>query len=400
MISASSPPLNERFLLLLLAAVQFTHILDFMIIMPLAPRFLRVFDITPHQFGLLVSVYAFSAAVGGLVMMFQMDRFDRRHALLVLYGGFVLSTMLCALAPDYSTLLIVRAVSGVFGGVAGAVVHSIVGDLIPYERRGNATGVIMSAFSISSVAGVPLGLLLANTWGWRAPFVFLLIISALVWIACWRILPPVRAHLHGRQQPALHRAWEVLRNAHHGRAFLLVAALMFGGFTVIPFLSAYMVTNTGFAEVHLPYMYLCGGFATAFSARYIGRMADRHGKQEIFTIVALLSLIPLLLITNLPPVPEYLAIAASILFMVLVSGRFVPAMALITSSAESRLRGGFMSLMSAIQNMCSGLAATLAGAIIIRNDDGTLSHYWIVGLIACACTLAAIVLARRMHVVS
>jgi multidrug resistance protein len=400
MTSDSAAPVSERLLLLLLAAVQFTHILDFMIIMPLAPRFLNVFDITPHQFGLLVSVYAFSAAVAGLLMTFQLDRFDRRRALLVLYAGFALSTLFCALASDYPTLLVARAISGVFGGVAGAVVHSIVGDVIPYERRGAATGIIMSAFSISSVAGVPLGLMLSNTWGWRAPFVFLLAASLLVWIVCWRILPPMRGHISAIPKGALHHAWEILLNANHVKAFLLMAAVMFGGFTVIPFLSAYVVSNSGFAESHLPYMYFFGGLATAFSARYIGRLADRHGKQKIFTLVALLSLLPILLLTNLPPLSEPLVIAASVVFMVLVSGRFVPAMALVNSSAESRLRGGFMSLMSAVQNMCAGLAATLAGAIIVRGDNGALTGYWVVGLIACGFTLLAILLARRVRVVS
>ena len=392
--------LNDRFLLLLLAAVQFTHIVDFMIIMPLAPRFLQVFEITPHQFGLLVSVYAFGAALAGVLMTFQMDRFDRRQALLVLYGSFVLTTLLCALAPDYPTLLIARAISGVFGGIAGAVVHSIVGDLIPYERRGVATGIIMSAFSIASVAGVPLGLMLSNGWGWRAPFVFLLLASACVWIACWRILPPVRAHLSSTGHHALRSARDILLNRNHWRAFALIAAMMFGGFTVIPFLSAYIVSNTGFAESHLAYMYFCGGLATAFSARYIGRLADRHGKQKIFMLVALLSIAPLLLLTNLPRLPEIAVIVASVLFMVLVSGRFVPAMALVNSSTEARLRGGFMSLVSAVQNLCAGLAATLAGAVIGRTDSGQLTHYGVVGLIACGFTLLAIVLAYRVRAVS
>ncbi|MGH8677523.1 MAG: MFS transporter [Burkholderiales bacterium] len=387
-------------MLAVLTAVQFTHIMDFMVLMPLGPQLMRLWAMGPQQFGLLVSAYTFSAAAAALLCAFYIDRFDRKNALLLLYGGFALSTLFCALAPGYGTLLAARAVAGAFGGVTGATVFSMVGDTIPDARRGTAMGVIMVAFPISAVAGVPFGLILANYFNWRAPFFLLAVISGLVLAAAWKILPQLHAHVaHARAHNPLRQAHAVFADPNHRRAFTLIAILIFGGFSVIPFIAPYMVANVGLKETDLPWLYFFGGMATVFTSRRIGRLADRHGKRETFTVVALISIVPLLITTNLPPVPVWIAILASVLFMVFVSGRFGPAMAIVTAAAQPNLRGSFMSFNSAIQQFALGIASLLSGMIIGHSAGGGLTHYWVVGLIAVACTLSAIFLARAVKAV-
>jgi predicted MFS family arabinose efflux permease len=388
---------QEKTLVAVLAAVQFTHIMDFMILMPLGPQLMRVMQVSPQQFGLLVSIYTLSAAVASIAAAFFTDRFDRRGTLVFLYAGFLVSTLLCALAPGFLSLLVARAVAGAFGGVAGATVHSIIGDAVPEERRGAATGVIMSAFALSSIVGVPVGLVLAAHFTWRSPFLLLAILSLPVLLATWKLVPPMRGHLAaGDTQGPLARMGAVLGSRNHLRAFLFMFALMFAGFSVIPFISPYMVSNVGLKETDLPYLYFFGGLATAFSSRYIGKLADRHGKPQTFTAVGLLSIAPLLITTHLPPVPVWLAICASVIFMVLVSGRFVPAMALVISSVQPRLRGGFMSINAAIQQVGMGLATLMAGMIIGHAPDGALTRYGLVGFIAVGATLLAMYLAWRV----
>ena len=184
---------RERVLLWLLAGLQFTHLLDFMILSPLAPQFMRLWGITASQFGYLVSVYALAAAVAGLGATFVIDRFDRRAVLLTVYALFVLATVACALAPGYWWLMVARALAGASGGIVGSVVMAIIGDLIPAERRGRAMGVVLSAFPLVSVLGVPVSLLLANHLGWHAPFFTLAAISFCFWPAsaawCHRSMP-------------------------------------------------------------------------------------------------------------------------------------------------------------------------------------------------------------------
>jgi predicted MFS family arabinose efflux permease len=385
-------------LLAVLAGIQFTHIVDFMIMMPLGPQFMSLFGIGPRQFSFLVSSYTLSAGIVGLVAALFVDRFDRRHALLWLYGGFIAATFACGLAPGYGWLLAARAAAGAFGGVLGASVFAIVGDVIPESRRGAAMGTVMSAFSLAAVAGVPIGLVLANAYGWRSPFVLLSAVSLVILLFARRCVPRIRHHVqHAQGRSALAQLAEVVSHRNHLRAFALTAVLTLSAFTVIPFISPYMVANVGLTLDELPLIYLAGGLMTLFTARLIGRLADRHGKRRIFSATALLSLVPILLVTHLPVAPLSVAITITSLFMVLVSGRFVPAMALITASVEPRLRGSFMSVHASVQQFASALATLAAGLVITRGADGTLSHYGRVGWVAALATGVAVLIALTLQ---
>ena len=397
MRAREDPQYRERLLLLTLAAIQFTHVLDFMVLMPLGPQLMRLFEIGPAQFGLLVSAYTLSAAAAGFACALYIDRFDRRHALLALYTGFAVATLLCALAPGFGLLLAARVCAGAFGGVVGATVYSIVGDAIPAERRGAATGMVASAFSVAAVAGVPIGLFLANQFSWRGPFAFLTLLCTFVLFAIARWVPALRTHLaHHSGQSPWRRIGRVLAEPGHLRALAVMAALMMAGFSVIPFLSPYLVANTGMRETQLPYLYFCGGLATVFTSRLSGRLADRHGKARMFVLVSLLSVVPILMVTNLPPVPAAVSILVTTLFMVFSNGRWVCALAMVTGSVSPQLRGSFLNLSFAVQQLASSLASFAAGLIIGQTASGALSHYWVVGLLAAVATLAAVALGRKL----
>jgi predicted MFS family arabinose efflux permease len=384
----------------LLTAVQVSHVLDFVIIMPLGPQFMRVFSINPAQFGVIVSAYTFAAAVSGLVGAIWIDRFDRRHALLTLFAGFVLGTLACALAPNFQLLVAARVVAGAFGGTMSGLTLAIVGDVFAENRRGMATGAVMSSFSIASVLGVPFGLFLASRYHWHAPFFFLAGLGAVVWIAAWLVLPSIRRHMAGGADATARGARglvEVLTHSNHLRAFMLVICMMVAGFTVIPYISAYMVRNVGLPEDQLFYIYLVGGSLNFFVARWVGRLADRFGKLRVFTVVAVASIAPILALTHLPPVPLWGLLAVSTAFMCSMSGRFVPAMAMVTSSVATRSRGSFKSDNSSIQSMGSGFAAFVGGAIIAELPDGRLLHFDRVGYLAALATLISLPLARRLR---
>jgi predicted MFS family arabinose efflux permease len=390
------PAKEEKFLLYVLAAIQFTHILDFMIVMPLGPRLMEIFAITPAQFGFIVSTYTFSAGLFGLVAAWFIDRFDRKRALLWLYGGFGIGTLLCALAPNYYAMVAARFLAGGFGGLAGATILAVLGDAIPPNRRGAAMGTLFSAFSLASIAGVPAGLYLANHLGWHAPFFLLSILSAAVLVMAAKALPPVREHLSRPKQSPLAEMKAILRRGNHWLAFALTVTMTMAGFLVVPYLSPSLVSNVGLTNEQLPLIYLFGGAATFFSIRWLGRVSDRLGLLRVFTAVSVLAMGPILVITHLPRVPVWAALLTSTCFMVLTSGRFIPGMAMVTNSVEGRYRGGFMSLNSAVQQFASGLASLIAGAIIVKGAGGRLEHYGLVGLLGAGCILASLALASRL----
>ena len=389
---------NERWLLLTLAGIQFTAVVDFMIIMPLGPQYMRVFQIDPGQFGLIVSAYAISAGLAGIAAGFVLDHADRKTALLYLYGGFTLGTLFCAIAPTYPLLVAARAIAGAFGGVTGALILAIVGDVIPEERRGAAMGLVMSSFSVASICGVPIGLLLASHLNWHVPFFVLAALSAVIWGAAFVLFPSLRGHLrHAEGQHPAARMLAVLGHIDHQMAFLFMAVLTVTGFVIFPYLSTYMVANAGMTEKQLPLIYVFGGGATIFSMNWIGRWADRTGKRRVFTWMSCLATIPILVVTNLPRVPLAVAIAVSTAFMVCMSGRMVPAMALMTGSIEARHRGGFMSLNSSVQQFASGLAAYVSGRILGQAANGEMTRFPVIGLVSVVCAMVCVYLARFLQ---
>jgi predicted MFS family arabinose efflux permease len=394
-----SSPINERALLFTLAGLQFTHIVDFMVMMPLGPQLTRLFGISDAQFGLLVSAYTVAAGVSGLVGSTFVDRFERKRLLLWSYLGFALTTLACGLAPSYAALMAARVLAGLFGGVIGTLVQTIVGDAVPFERRGHAMGVVMASFSLATVAGVPASLWLAELWGWHASFIAIALASFVLGAVGLRTLPVIDSHLRaGPADSSWRSIADVLREGGHWRAFGFTALIMATGFTTIPFLTIYMTANLGLASHQVPLVYLAGGVATLFSSRWIGRAADRWGKVPTFRVVALLALVPLLGITYLPAVPLAVLLVVTTMFFVFVSGRMVPGMALITQAAKPQLRGTFMSLNSSVQSAAMGVASLVGGALIGRDAQGHVTGYQLCGWVAVALTLPALWWVGRLQV--
>ena len=392
---------KERFFLFALAGIQFTHILDFMIMMPLGPEFIRELNINTHEFGLLLSSYTFAAAIAGVFATYFVDRFERRVLLLSLYACFIVATLVCGFAPDYHSLFIARAFAGAFGGILGSLVQTIIADSIPFERRGKALGTVMSAFSVSTVAGVPLSLLLANnipSLGWRAPFIFIALISSLILYLGYRNIPKISGHLgHTHEGSRLSQIWNIFLAHQHLRAFIFMALIMLTGFSVIPYIALYLTSNVGIDNSYISLVYLCGGIATLMSSRLIGHMADRYGKVRIFRVLAIISLVPLLVTTNLMPVPLWVVLINSTAFFILVSGRMIPAMAIVSQVVDAKIRGTFMSLVGSVQMLASGLASVIAGAVVTIAADGKMEHYNLVGYGAALCGLLTFWLVGYIH---
>lgn len=390
-------PRTERLLLLTLAGIQFCHILDFMIVMPLGPILMRDLGLDAHEFGLLVASYSFTAAISGVLMATFVDRFERKRFLLVGFALFALATLACGLAPNYPTLILARGIAGAFGGLMGALVQTIVADAVPYERRATATGFVSTAFSICTVLGVPMSLSLANWLGWRTPFIVIAVLSCVAILIGLRVLPELRQHLGGAKRAHPFAAMAtVLRDANHLRTLLLSALIIFSGFTVIPYITVYAVGNVGISLHDIPIIYFVGGGATLFTARFVGRLADAHGKVEVYRLVAIAALVPLVLVTHMGPVPLWGWVACTTAFFVLVSGRMVPAMAIISSAAQPKLRGTFMSLNATVQSVAMGLATMLSGFIVTVDASGKITGYPLVGYVAIAASVLAIAYISRI----
>jgi MFS transporter, DHA1 family, inner membrane transport protein len=388
---------KERSILLLLAALNFTHILDFMILMPLGNYLMPYFNISPQQFAFLVSTYTISAAVSGFAAAFYVDGFDRKKILISAYIGFLIGTLACGLAPTFTLLVIARIVTGLFGGLIGAQVLSIVADTFPYERRGQAMGAIMSAFAVASTFGVPFALYLANLSSWHAPFLLVGGLGFVLVPFLMRFIPSMTGHL-GNHKPEHKIAvlTQVLKDKSQYTALIFSGLIMFGHFLIIPFINPYMEFNMGYSKNHTPMVYLVGGIASFFSANILGRLSDKYGKLTIFS-VCVISAIPLVFgITNMPIAPFFLILAMFGAWFSVATGRGVTAQAMVSQVVQTEHRGSFQSFNSSMQQLGSGLAALVSGFIVVKGDKGEIQHYDWVGFLSIGVLLVSLFIGRRI----
>jgi len=391
---------KEISLLILLAAINFTNIMDFMIMMPLQEFLEASFDITPKQFGLLVSVYAFSAFAASMTASFMVDRFDRKHVLLVAFSGLIVGTFGCGIANSYETLMASRIIAGLFGGLIGAQALSIVGDIFPYEKRGRAMGWLMSGFALATIAGVPFGLYIANRTNWQIPFIGIAILGVILCIIAFIFIPNMKAHIDNKRERNIFRVYQsVWKDRNQQFALLMMMTLIFSHFAAIPFIAPYLTKNTGFLQEQLPLMYFFGGLSSLFVTPLVGKLSDKFGKHKVFTIFMLLAVVPVFLLTNLPRVPYYDVLIVTTLFFMVAGGRMVPAQALVTSVVPPNLRGGFMNLNSSLQQLSLGLTAYIGGMIITKNPAGELQHYDIIGYISIAVSIICLFITWQVRAV-
>lgn len=393
---------QEKKLLFTLAAVQFTNIMDFMIMMPLGPQLMRLFSINPQQFSFIASSYTITAGISGFISAFWVDKFDRKRVVQFCYAGFLLGTLFCGLSTDFYSMITARILTGMFGGILGSQVMAIVADVVPLERRGFAMGIVMTALSLASVFGVPFGLKLSDIYDYRLPFLFIVGIGIFIQLAVVKFIPPINKHLLNPKE--LNKFYSVIgltfKDKNQLMALAMMNCLMFSQFSVIPFISPYMVKNVGFREDQLFLIYLVGGACTLFSMPLIGRMADKYGRLKIFSLGVTASIVPFLLITFMPPWPLWAALVVAGLFFVTMTGRGVPSSAIVSSAVSPQNRGSFMSFSSCIQQLSSGIGALIGGIIVSENESGRLINYWIVGLISVTVSVLAIAAARQIKVAS
>ena len=395
-------PQRERWLLLTLASIQFTSVLDFMIMMPLGPQLTGLFGISASQFGFLVSAYTFSAGLSGFLAATYVDRFGRKRMMLTLYSLFGLAAVACSFAPSFAWLIAARVASGFFGGVLMALSQTIVAEVVPYERRGRAMSLVMTSFSVATVAGVPLALFLVAQYNWHAPFLAIAAMVTVFAVVASQTLPSLKGHVQTHADGGTARAIvanlrAVLVDPNHLRAFAMSASMVFAGCAVIPYITLYLQANAGFQSSEIPYVYLFGGVSTLLTARWIGHWSDRAGKAYAFRRLALLMPLPLLGMTLSAALPMAGVLVVSSLLFVVMSGRMIPGMALIGASADPQRRGSFMTLNAAVQSLAMGLAALVGGLILGRDSNGQLTLYWVSALVGGCASVLSFALSSRLR---
>ncbi|QDK39314.1 MFS transporter [Bdellovibrio sp. NC01] len=372
----------QKFIIAILAFLQFTIILDFMIMSPLGATMMPALNITTAQFGLVVSAYAFSAGISGFLAAGFADRFDRKNMLMFFYLGFVAGTLFCALAPNYEMLLAARIITGLFGGVIGSIVMAITTDIFPMHMRGRVMGFLQTAFAASQILGLPSGLFLSNHFGWHAPFLMIVAVSTIVGFIIWFKMKPVNEHLQYKvDKHPLHHLLGTITNTQYTTSYLAVAFLSIGGFMLLPFGSAFTVNNLGIALEKLPMIYLITGCFSILIGPLVGRLCDSFGNLKTFIFGSMLSAVMVIIYTHLGVTPLAAVVVVNVIMFIGIFSRMIPAQTIMSGVPEQTSRGAYMSVSASIQQVAGGLASVVAGMIVMRGADGKLEHFDRVGYV-------------------
>ncbi|PBQ34930.1 MFS transporter [Sphingobacteriaceae bacterium] len=388
----------QVFVLVILALIQFTIILDFMILSPLGDILMKTLKITDAQFGSVVSAYALSAGVSGLIAAGFADKFDRKKLLLFFYIGFIAGTFFCGLAYNYETLLLARILTGVFGGVVGSIGMAIITDVFVINQRGRVMGFVQMGFAASQVLGVPIGLKLATHWGWQSTFFMVVALAFVIGAAVVAKLKPINEHLKIQQDKnAFEHLWHTVRKRDYRIGFLATALLSMGGFMIMPFSTAFLVNNIHIAQDDLPMIFLYTGIASIIIMPLIGRLSDSIDKFKLFSIGTLVAAIMVLVYTNLAPVPLWTVILVNVIMFMGIMGRMVPSVALNSAIPEMYDRGAYMSINSSLQQMAGGFGAIIAGFVVLRPSPiSPLQNFDILGYMMVGVFLLCMVFVYRV----
>ncbi len=395
MIDFASPRFSayQRFVVAILAFLQFTVVLDFMILSPLGAQLMPGLRISPAQFGMVVSTYAFSAGASGFLAAGFADRFDRKQLLMFFYAGFLAGTLLCGFASNYPLLVLARVVTGLFAGVVGSASLAIIADVFPLAMRGRVMGVVQTCFAASSVLGIPIGLLLSNHWGWNAPFFMIVAVGTVVGIAIQRYMRPVDAYLkETRDRRPLRHIFNTISNPSYLQGFATTGLLSVGGFMLTPFMSTFMVHNVGISLENLPLIYVLTGLVSTVTGPLIGRASDTIGKFKVFCFGCAVTVVMVFIYTHLTLSPIWLLVVVLAFLQVGIFSRMISASALMSALPDPADRGSYMSISSSLQQIAGGVASVFSGMLVEEGGGGRLRHFDRVGYVLICTTLITLTL--------
>lgn len=394
------PPFSsyQKFVIFILATTQFTVILDFMVMSPLGDILMKSLSLSPSRFGLAVSAYAFSAGISGLLTAGFADKFDRKKLLLFFYTGFIAGTICCGLATSYTTLIAARIITGLFGGVIGSISMAIITDLFTLEQRGRVMGFVQMGFGASQVLGVPIGLVLANIWGWEATFLMVAGLAIIIAITITIKLHPVNSHLAlQKAKSAFNHLKHTITIRDYRIGFTATALLSIGGFMMMPFSAAFAINNLHVTTYQLPALFMVSGVSSLFIMPAVGRLSDKVDKFIIFAFASIWMMLMVTIYTNLGPTPLWLVMILNVLMLSGIMSRMIPSSALTSAIPDAPDRGAFMSINSSLQQIAGGIAAAIAGMIVVQKDKySPLENYNKVAYVVIFISIISIYLLYRV----
>jgi predicted MFS family arabinose efflux permease len=374
---------------------QFVNVLDFTMIMPLGPDLSIGLGFEQSLAGLSSAAYTLSAALSGIICSFFLDYLDRKKTLLFSLIGLSIGTIASSFATNLDMLLLTRAITGVFGGPATSLSLAIVADVVAPARRGKAYAYVMGAFPVASIIGIPLGLEMATTFSWKAPFIAVGCLGALTSLLIYKYLPHISVDKpKSEMQEMVIRFKELLFNKHYLISFMYIGFGLVATFLIVPNIATYMQFNLDYPRENLGLVYLVGGITSVFAMQLSGWLVDKTSCSLVATIA---TIIVAFVVYNgfYHYNPTFPVIFIMALFMVGASMRAVSMNTLCSLIPSETDRAGYFSLMSTIKHLASSVGAYISTEILTTNVDNSLLGMENLSILAIALSIAVPII---MHI--
>ena len=343
-----------------------------MIISPILPQIGEQLDIADAVLGTLVSAYALMVGIFAIISGPISDKIGRRRILLLGTGIMAVALVMHVLVVDYYSFLAVRIFAGMAGGVLSGAAVSYVGDYFPYNRRGWATGWIMSGSAFGQIIGIPLGIVLAGRAGFKAPFLAFAVTMFLAFFLILFKVPQPDVKLSEERLSvgrALRDYLGMLRRPEIAYASFAFFLMFLGVSLYVVYFPTWLERELGATPGAIATLFLVGGLANVITGPQAGRISDRVGRKGII-LLSCTGLFVVMLSTTVLVKEFWVAYPVFFMAMVLVAMRISPFSALLTAMVKDDRRGSLMSLAVALGQVGFAVGAGVAGLLF----DGT--GYW------------------------
>ncbi len=383
---------EENRVIWLVVAVQFIHMVDFVMVMPLGPDFARTIDMDASAIGMVGGVFTLAAAASALIVYRFLDRFNRKRSLIIAVLALAITTAITGLAWNYHSLLLFRALAGLAAGPVTALALATLTDGVAVERRGRAFGLVVAAFSASAVVGVPLGLELARLFSWPVAFVAVGAGALVVAFCIYRYMPELGA---ASTRPALSFR-QVAGSRRHQLGLGVMFVAVFSIFLVIPQLSGYWQFNRGFPREYLSLLYMGGGVTAFLLSSVSGKLVDSKG--AMFPLVIFASGLIVITFVSFTLALAIPVVVIFVLYMGFAAARSVPSQMLSSMVPAPHQRAGYMALQSATQSLGAGIGSVLSSMMVYELPDHSLVNIPLVSAVSICCLLLLIWLCSLLNV--
>ena len=364
-------------LIVIATFMQFMNTMSFVIIIPMGVFWFKSLNIDPGKIGYIVGGYSIASAVSVFISSFFMDKFGRKNIALFLISGLTVSSFLVTKATGFYSMFFAQILAGLFRGPTTPITLTIITDLIPENNRSKAISTVMGAFTIATIIGIPISLVLSKNSGWQTPFYGMALIGIIILAYLIIRLPKMKEHVADAKK---HKSNAVIlsffKKDTHVFSFFMVFISILGTYLIYPNITSYLSLNEHMTTASIGKFFIYAGLASFITLQISGRMSDKFGVVIINNLSTAIMCITIFL-----GFIDHMFLPVLIIFAFFIassSNRTVLSMSLSSRVPKPYERATFMSLQTTGQYIAASIGSFLSSAIVTVSNNKLINIHALV----------------------